>query len=195
MKRICVFCGSRAGNRPEYAGAADRLAELLVQRELELVYGGAKIGLMGALADSVMRRGGIVIGVISQVLKSREVGHSGITELHVVDSMHARKAKMAELSDAFIALPGGLGTWEETLEVLTWGQVGIHDKPCGVLNINGYFAPLLKLLDQAHREGFLREQPHGLLLIDDSPEALLERLARHRPAPLATWGGIAESSA
>ena len=192
MKRICVFCGSSRGKRREYADAADELAELLVKRELELVYGGARVGLMGMIADSVIKRGGVVTGVISHVLEGKELMHLGLTKLYVVESMHARKAKMAQLADAFIALPGGLGTWEETLEILAWGQVGIHEKPCGVLNVNGYFEPLVKLFEQACEEGFVLKQHRGLLLVDDSPGSLLEQLAAYEPPPLGSWMAMHE---
>ena len=155
FQRICVFCGSNLGNRPAYQTAAERLGTLLVERDIELVYGGGNIGLMGVLADTVLRLGGRVTGVIPESLMAREVGHRGLTDLRVVNSMHERKALMSDLSDGFIALPGGFGTLEEFCEVVTWSQLGLQSKPCGLLNIENYYAPLLELFDRAVRQGFL----------------------------------------
>jgi uncharacterized protein (TIGR00730 family) len=178
VTRVCVFCGSSPGARPEYAEAARALARELVRRRLGVVYGGGSVGLMGILADAALAEGGDVIGVIPRGLASRELLHAGLTELRVVESMHERKATMAELADAFVALPGGLGTLEETLEVLTWSQLGIRRKPVALLNVRGYWDALLRLLTHAADEGFVRREYLGLLLTAERPEALLEQLAR-----------------
>jgi hypothetical protein len=177
------------GARPEYRAAAETLGELFVERGIELVYGGGNIGLMGILADSVLARGGRVIGVIPESLMAREVGHLGLTELRVVGSMHERKAVMSDLSGGFIALPGGFGTIEEFCEVVTWSQLGIQSKPCGLLNIENYFAPLLELFDQAVRERFLREENRRLVLDDTDPVRLLETMAVFQPEPVPKWIG------
>lgn len=187
MKRICVFCGSSAGNRPEYREAARQMGEALARRGIGLVYGGGRVGLMGALADGALAAGGEVIGVIPEALLRWEVGHLGLTELRVVDSMHTRKATMAELSDAFIGLPGGFGTLEELCEVLTWAQLGIHPKPCGLLNVAGFFDPLLTLFDHAVSEGFLRSQHRALVLEEVEIEPLLDRLERYTPPVVQKW--------
>jgi hypothetical protein len=185
MKRICVFCGSSAGARAAYADAARLLAAELVQRKLGLVYGGGGVGLMGALADAMLAGGGEVIGVIPGPLAARELAHPGVTEMLVVASMHERKATMAALVDGFIALPGGLGTLEETLEILTWAQLGIHHKPVGVLNVEGYYDGLLRLLTHAVREGFVRPEYFALLLFGDTPAELLDRFAAWQPPAIA----------
>jgi uncharacterized protein (TIGR00730 family) len=179
LKNICVFCGSSSGVHVSYAQAAQAVAKLLCRRSIELIYGGGDVGLMGVLADACLAQGGRVIGVIPQALVDKEVAHSGLTELRVVSSMHERKAIMANLSDAFMALPGGYGTWEELFEMLTWSQLGIHGKPCGLLNVNGYYDPLLELADKAVSEGFLREVNRDLLLSDADPERLLDRLSAY----------------
>ncbi|HEU5320024.1 MAG TPA: TIGR00730 family Rossman fold protein [Methylomirabilota bacterium] len=184
MKRICVFCGSSAGVRPEYAEAAREVAAELVGRGLGLVYGGGAVGLMGVLADAALAAGGEVIGVIPRPLASRELAHAGLTELHVVASMHERKATMARLVDGFVALPGGLGTLEETLEILTWAQLGIHTKPVGVLNVGGYYDGLRRFLRHAVAEGFVRPQYAALLLFAERPAQMLDRLAGWRPPAL-----------
>jgi len=181
MNRVCVFAGSSPGARPEYAAAARALAAELVRRRLGLVYGGGSVGLMGVLADAALSEGGEVIGVIPQGLASRELAHASLTELRVVSSMHERKALMAALVDGFIALPGGLGTFEETLEVLTWSQLGIHRKPVGVLNVAGYFDGLRRMLGHAVAEGFVRREYLALLLFDEQPSSLLDALAAWRP--------------
>jgi uncharacterized protein (TIGR00730 family) len=185
MRRLCIFAGSASGARPEYAAAARALAAELVRRRLGLVYGGGSVGLMGVLADAVLAAGGEVIGVIPQGLASRELAHAGLSELRVVASMHERKATMAALADGFIALPGGLGTLEETLEVLTWSQLGIHRKAVGVLNVAGYFEGLKRLLTHAVDEGFVRPEYLGLLLFAEAPAALLDAVAAWRPPALA----------
>jgi uncharacterized protein (TIGR00730 family) len=185
MRRLCVFAGSASGARPEYAAAARALASELVRRRLGLVYGGGSVGLMGVLADAALAAGGEVIGVIPQGLASRELAHAGLSELRVVGSMHERKATMAALADGFIALPGGLGTLEETLEVLTWSQLGIHRKAVGVLNVAGYFDGLKRFLAHAGDEGFVRPEYLGLLLFAEAPAALLDAVAAWRPPGLA----------
>ena len=181
MKRLCVFCGSSEGARHEYADAARGLAAELVRREIGLVYGGGSVGLMGVLADTALAAGGEVIGVIPGPLASRELAHPGLTELRVVGSMHERKATMASLVDGFVALPGGLGTFEETLEVLTWAQLGIHRKPVGVLNVEGYWDGLLRMLSHAVREGFVRRDYLALLLFAGAPGELLDRFEGWQP--------------
>ncbi len=189
FQRLCVFCGSSTGNRPEYGTAAATLGDILVQRGIELVYGGGNIGLMGILADRVLERGGRVIGVIPESLMAYEVGHRGLTELRVVSSMHQRKALMSDLSDGFVALPGGFGTIEEFCEVVTWSQLGIQSKPCGLLNVERYFDPLLELFDHAVREKFLREENRRLVLDDTDPVRLLEKMAEFKPEPVPKWIG------
>jgi uncharacterized protein (TIGR00730 family) len=186
FRRLCVFAGSAVGSRPEYADAARALAAELGRRRVGLVYGGGGIGLMGVLADAVLAVQGEVIGVIPRPLAAREIAHLGLTELRVVESMHERKATMAELSDGFIALPGGLGTFEETLEILTWSQLGIHRKPVGVLNVAGYYDGLLKLLASAVREGFVKREYIGLLLFADTPADLLDLFDRWTPPTTPT---------
>jgi uncharacterized protein (TIGR00730 family) len=180
MKRICVFCASNLGTRAIHAESARAFGRLLVERGLGLVYGGAKVGLMGALADAVLAGGGEAIGVIPQTLVEREVAHRGLTALHVVPSMHARKQLMHELSDGFVALPGGFGTLEELLETLTWGLLGLHAKPCGVLNVDGFYDPLLVMLDRALDDGLLKREHRRLLLVEVSGAALLDRFAVSR---------------
>jgi len=187
VKRICVFCGSSSGARPEYADAARTLASLLAGRGIGLVYGGGKIGLMGILADAMLAAGGEVIGVIPRALLLKEVGHRGVTELRVVETMHERKALMSELSDGFIALPGGFGTLDEFFEILTWAQLGFHGKPCGLLNVAGYFDDILRALDHAVAERFLRPQHRELVLADTSAAALLLQLAAFAPRHDDKW--------
>jgi uncharacterized protein (TIGR00730 family) len=176
VTRICVFCGSSPGVRPSYARAARDLGGLLARRGIGLVYGGGSEGLMGAVADAALAAGGEVIGVIPRSLVDRELAHARLTQLHVVRSMHERKALMAELSDAFVTLPGGFGTLDETCEMLTWTQLGIQSKPCGILDVEGYFAPLFAFLDSAVEEGFLRPENRALVVEDTEPERLLSRL-------------------
>ena len=184
MKRVCVFCGSSPGARPEYTETAQDLGSLLVERGLGLVFGGADVGLMGRLADAVMSEGGEAIGVIPQALVDREIAHLGLSDLRVVGSLHERKATMAELSDAFIALPGGLGTLEELFEVYTWSQLGLHAKPCALLNVAGYFDALAGFLDHAVAERFVSEHHRETLIVEEHPRALLDRLERFEPAEL-----------
>jgi uncharacterized protein (TIGR00730 family) len=187
MGRICVFSGSSNGRRPAYRTAATLLGQTLVSRGYELVYGGARVGLMGAVADAVLADGGHVIGVIPQALVEREVAHTGLPDLRVVSSMHERKALMSELSDAFIALPGGWGTIEELFEVLTWGQLGLHRKPCGLLNVEGYYDPLMAFLRHGFDEQFVRTAFERMLLVSDSPAALLDAFASFEPPAQAKW--------
>jgi uncharacterized protein (TIGR00730 family) len=187
MKRICVFCGSSAGRRPEYRAAAEEMATELVKRNIGLVYGGGNVGLMGIIADAVLRAGGEAVGVIPENLMAREVGHKGLTNLHVVRSMHERKALMADLSDAFIAMPGGFGTLEEFCEVLTWSQLGLHTKPCGILNILDFYTPLLRMFDHAVEERFLKPENRALVLSRESPADLLEALEAWRPVRVEKW--------
>lgn len=187
MKRICVFAGSSRGAREEYARAAQELARELVAQGYEVVYGGGKVGMMGVLADATLAAGGKVIGVIPETLLAKEVGHGGLTELRVVGSMHERKAMMAELSNGFIALPGGLGTLEEFFEVLTWAQLGLHVKPCGLLNVDGYYDRLLEFLDLTVTERFVKSEHRALVITSTSPVELLERIATYQPPRVEKW--------
>ena len=181
MKRICVFTGSSTGSRAEYLAAARAMGDALVRRQIGLVYGGARIGLMGALADAVLAARGHVTGVIPKALVAREVAHAGLTDLRIVASMHERKALMADLADGFIALPGGWGTMEEFFEVLTWGQLGLHRKPCGLLNVGGFFDGLLSFIDHSIDEGFVRREHRPMVLVSESPDALLDRFGHYAP--------------
>jgi uncharacterized protein (TIGR00730 family) len=185
MRRVCVFCGSSPGARPAYAEATAEVARLLVGEGIGVVYGGGHVGLMGVLADTAMAEGGEVIGVMPQALVDREIAHGRISELRVVGSMHERKALMAELSDAFIALPGGAGTLDELFEVYTWAHLGLHDKPCGLLDVEHYFAGLIDFLDHAVRERFVREEHRAMLMIEQEPRALIERLRDYEPRAVA----------
>jgi uncharacterized protein (TIGR00730 family) len=188
IKRICVFCGSSFGARPAYKEMAERLGELLAERGIGVVFGGGCIGLMGALADAALRKGGEVVGVIPESLVQREIAHKGVTKLHVVETMHQRKALMADLSDAFIALPGGYGTLEELLEAITWSQLGIQRKPCGLLNVEKYWDGLLAALDHAVDEQFVRPENAQLVLVAQTPARMLERLQEWTPpAHIQTW--------
>ncbi|MGE5769759.1 MAG: TIGR00730 family Rossman fold protein [Betaproteobacteria bacterium] len=192
MKRLCVFCGSNAGHDPNYRAEAEKLGRLFAGRGIELVYGAGNIGLMGAVADACLEAGGTVIGVIPEALMGKEVAgrnvdHRALTRLEVVDSMHTRKARMAELSDGFIALPGGFGTFEEFCEILTWGQLGFHVKPMGLLNVNGFYDPLLALFDRAVADGFLRAQNRAMALTANDIETLLEAMANYRAEPVSKW--------
>jgi len=185
VKRLCVFAGSAEGVRAEYAAAARELAHELRARQLGLVYGGGSVGLMGVLADAALAAGVEVIGVIPRPLATKELAHTGLSELRVVASMHERKATMASLVDGFVALPGGLGTFDETLEVLTWAQLSIHQKPVGALNTAGYWEPLRTMLAHAMREGFVRQENFALMQFADTPAALLDSFAAWRPPPTA----------
>jgi uncharacterized protein (TIGR00730 family) len=187
MRRVCVYAGSNLGSDPVYADAAKALAHLLAERGIGLVYGGGHVGLMGVLADAALAAGGVVIGVMPQALVDREIGHRGLTELRIVGSMHDRKALMADLSDAFVAVPGGIGTLEELIEIYTWSQLGIHSKACGVLNVRGYYDALAAFLDHAVEEGFLRPQHRAVLSVAADPGELLDRLDAFEPPTVRKW--------
>ncbi len=187
LTRLCVFCGSSPGARPEYRQAAAALGAALARRSLGLVYGGARVGLMGAVADAALEAGGRVTGVIPRALVGKEIAHPGLSELRVVGSMHERKQLMAELADGFIALPGGMGTLEEFTEILTWAQLGLHRKPCGLLNVRDYFAPYMAMLDHAVAERFVSPAHRAMLLVAGDADALLERFASYRAPSLEKW--------
>jgi len=187
MKRVCVFCGSSPGVRKSYALAATKLAENLVEGGLSIVYGGGNVGLMGTLADAALKAGGEVIGVIPDMLAAKELAHSGLTELRVVGSMHERKAVMTELSDAFIAMPGGYGTFEEFCEILTWTQLGLKRSPCGLLNIEGYYDHLLKLFDHAVAEQFVKPAHRRMVLDDSDPASLVARIKGYSAPVVDKW--------
>jgi uncharacterized protein (TIGR00730 family) len=186
MKRICVNCGSNSGNNPTYLEMAENLGQILAKRNLELVYGGASVGLMCKVADAVIKSGGSAIGVIPKLF-ANEVSHPGLTELHIVDTMHERKAKMFELSDGFIALPGGFGTIEEITELLTWAQLGINMKPCGIINVNGYFDKLLAFFDRGVADGFVKSEHIEMLIIEETPEILLDRFDEYNAPSIRKW--------
>lgn len=190
--RICVFLGSSTGISPRYGEAARDFGALLARRGIGLVYGGGSIGLMGLVADGACAAGGEVIGVIPEALRAREQDHAHLTRLHVVSTMHERKALMAELSDGFIALPGGIGTFEELFEVWTWSQLGYHEKPCGILNINGFYDGLRGFIDHVVDEGFLKVQHREMLLVNDDAEALLDAMLHYIPKPQPHWIGPAD---
>jgi len=177
MRRLCVFCGSSAGARPAYTEAAKAMGRLLAERGIGLVYGGGDVGLMGVVADAALAAGGEVIGVIPRALADKEIAHDGLTELYVVDSMHTRKAMMADLSDGFVAMPGGVGTFEEFFEAVTWTQLGLHQKACGLLNVDGFYSPLEAFIDRAVAEGFIRPAHRGIVVMDSDPGRLLDKLA------------------
>jgi uncharacterized protein (TIGR00730 family) len=190
LKRICVFCGGNAGNRPIYAEMAMALGQELVARELGLVYGGGSVGLMGKLAQSVLDQGGAVFGIIPEHLMTKELMGYPIGELMVVATMHQRKAKMAEMADAFVAMPGGFGTLDELFEIITWRQIGLHNKPIALLNVNGFFGPLIQHLDHCVVEGFIRPQHRDLFFVEDDPVRLLDRLAAYQPSGFASSAGV-----
>jgi hypothetical protein len=192
MKRICVFAGSSSGARGEYRTVARELGRELARRQLGLIYGGARLGLMGALADETLAAQGHVIGVIPEALVAKEVAHNGLSELRVVTSMHERKAMMADLADGFIALPGGWGTVEEFFEVLTWGQLGLHRKPCGLLNVQGYFDRLLSFVDHSIEEGFVRREHGAMICVSSSPGELLDMLSAYEAPSVEKWIDRAE---
>jgi hypothetical protein len=181
LKRICVFAGSNVGTNPEYEQKAIELGKEIISRGFELVYGGSRIGLMGRIADTVLANGGKVIGVMPRNLFRGEMVHTGLTELHEVNNMHERKARMSELADAFIALPGGLGTFEELFEVVSWSQLGIHRKPVGVLNILGYYQPLAEMFERAILAGFMQKTNLGLLIFEEEPDLLLNKMINYTP--------------
>jgi hypothetical protein len=187
MKRICVFCGSSEGDDPRYLEAARQLGAQLAGRGTTLVYGGSSLGIMGAVADAVLQHGGQALGVIPEALAGKEIAHGGLTELFVVESMHARKAMMEDRSDGFIALPGGLGTLEELCEILTWAQLGIHHKPIGLLDVAGYYSAFIDFLDHAVAHDFVSEEHRELLMVETEPDELLNRFATFTPGDRARW--------
>jgi len=189
FKRLCVFCGSSHGANPAYAEAAKTAGNELARRGIGLVYGGGNIGLMGVIADAVLAAGGHVIGVIPEALMAKEVGHRGLPDLRVVKTMHERKALMAELSDGFVALPGGIGTFEEFFEIVTWAQLGLHSKPCALLNVNGFYDPLLHLMDHAIAERFVKPKQRDLVLAEADFSTLLDRMAEHHVPHEPKWIG------
>ena len=193
LASLCVFCGSHPGRLPVYADVARQFGERMAERGIELVYGGGKVGLMGIVADAVLDGGGKVFGVIPEALLRREVGHGGVTELRVVSSMHERKALMAERANGFVALPGGLGTYEELFEVWTWGALGIHPKPCGLLDVAGYYEKLVAALDHAVEEGFVRRRHREMLLVDSDVSRLLDRLEAYEAPRVEQWLEVAET--
>ncbi len=193
LTSLCVYCGSSRGRIDAYAAAARALAQAMVERGIRLVYGGASVGIMGAVADEVLRLGGAAVGVIPEALMRKELAHAGLTELHVTPSMHARKTLMAELADGFVALPGGIGTMEEIFEIWTWGQLGLHRKPCGLLNVAGYYESLIAFLDHAAGEQFVRPDQRRMLVVESIPAILLDRLATYAPPELSKWVGPGET--
>lgn len=187
LERLCVYCASNDGARAEYLEAARTLGTLLAHRGIALVYGGGRVGLMGAMADATLAAGGEVVGVMPHALVQREVAHHGLTALHVVDSMHERKALLAEMADGFVALPGGLGTLEELFETWTWAQLGVHHKPVGLLDVAQYWRPLVTMLEHVEAEGFMRGTPQEWLAIESEPTLLLDRLSQFEPPPVRRW--------
>ncbi len=181
MRRICVFCGSRPGVNPAYRAAAEALGQMLAERSIELVYGGGNVGLMGIVADACLAAGGKAVGGVPRALLEWEGGHEGLTRLEVVDSMHTRKARMAELADGFIALPGGLGTFEELFEILTWAQLGFHNKPVALFNVEDYYLPLVQMMERGVTEGFMKAENRGLLLVEDTLAALMRSMGAYHP--------------
>lgn len=187
MNRLAVFCGSKDGAHPVFREAAGTLGQALAARGIGLVYGGSRVGTMGAVADATLAAQGQAIGVLPHFLQEKELAHPGLTELHLVHSMHERKAKMSELADGFIILPGGPGTMEEFFEVFTWAQLGLHEKPCGVLNIEGYYDPLIALFDTMERQGFLIPEHRAMLIVESNPDRLLERFATYEAPHVKTY--------
>jgi uncharacterized protein (TIGR00730 family) len=187
MKRLCVYCGSSSGGQPDYVRVARQLARSMVNRNIDLVYGGASVGIMGEIANAVLEEGGDVIGIIPKGLFIKEVAHTGITDLREVGSMHERKSLMADLSDGFIALPGGFGTIEEILEIITWSQLGMHRKPCGMLNVCHYYDKLIDFLDHAVSEQFIKTTQRSTILIDECPDALLEKFEAYKAPETTKW--------
>ncbi|ODS33128.1 MAG: hypothetical protein SCARUB_01752 [Candidatus Scalindua rubra] len=187
MKRLCVYCGSNSGGQPDYAIAARQLAHAMISKNYGLVYGGASVGIMGEIADTFLEEGGEVIGIIPKGLFVKEVAHTGLTELREVNSMHERKSLMAELSDGFIALPGGFGTIEEFLEIITWSQLGMHQKPCGLLNVCHYYDKIIEFLNHAVSEHFIKKIHRSMVLIEECPDALLEKFETYKAPEVAKW--------
>lgn len=195
MKSVCVYCGSNPGRQPAYVNAANDLAEALVGRNLQLVYGGARLGIMGALADRVLALGGEVIGVIPEDLRDKEIAHTGLTKLHITKSMHDRKTMMVSLADAFVAMPGGVGTLEELFEVWTWGQLGLHEKPCGLLNVAGYFDSLSEFLAHMVAEEFVKAPHLDMLAVESNASTLLDSFACYQPPDISKWVERTEAEA
>ena len=193
MKRICVYCGSSPGRHPAYLKAAAKLGRRLASRQIALVYGGASVGMMGAVADAVLEAGGEAIGIIPEALAVKEVAHANLSEQHVVHSMHERKSLMAHMSDGFIAMPGGWGTFEEIFEALTWAQLGFHDKPCGLLNVQGYFNSLFTFLEHAIEEQFVKPVYREMLFLEDDSDVLLQRFNGYRAPKVKKWLGPDET--
>jgi uncharacterized protein (TIGR00730 family) len=193
LQRVCVYCASNDGARPEYLAAARALGRAIASRGMCVVYGGGRVGLMGALADAALDAGGEVVGIMPHALVQREVAHHGLTALHVVDSMHERKAMLADMSDAFIAMPGGLGTLEEFFETWTWAQLGVHQKPVGLLDVVGYWQPLVRMLEHATAEGFVRGTPQEWLVMEQDADAMLDRLATFAPPQMRRWLRLGET--
>ena len=193
IKSICVYCGSSPGRDEVYSTAAKALAKSLVERDIKLIYGGASVGIMGMVANSVLQLGGQVVGIIPEALAKKEIAHHGLTQLYITKSMHERKSLMAELSDGFIAMPGGIGTLEELFEVWTWAQLGFHTKPCGLLNVDGYFNSLITFLDQTVIERFVKQDHLSMLLVESAPEPLLNQFAHYVPPVVSKWLGEAET--
>jgi uncharacterized protein (TIGR00730 family) len=187
MKRICVFCGSNGGADPVFLETAGKVGEFLARENVELVFGGGRVGLMGRVADAVLANGGRVIGAIPEALAIKEVAHQGLTEIHIVDSMHERKALMAELADGFIALPGGFGTFEELCEIITWAQLGIHQKPCAVLNVNGFYDHLIAQIDLSVKQNFIRDEHRRLVLVESEIGRLYELMKNYEPPVIEKW--------
>jgi len=193
IQSLCVYCGSSPGRLEAYSIGARTLAKALVDRNIKLVYGGASVGIMGMVADTVLQLGGQAVGVIPEALARKEIAHKNLSELHVTRSMHERKSMMAELSDGFIALPGGIGTLEELFEIWTWAQPGIHDKPCGLLNVEGYFDSLITFLDHAVAEQFVKQEQGSMLIVESTPETLLDRFQGYVPPVVTKWIEKAET--
>jgi len=193
LTSLCVYCGSSSGRIETYANAARELAQAMAERNIRLVFGGGRVGIMGAVADEVLRLGGRAVGVIPESLVRKELAHTGLTELHVTPSMHARKTLMAELADGFVALPGGIGTFEEIFEVWTWAQLGFHGKPCGLLNVAGYYDGLSTFLDHAANEQFVRADQRKMLIVETEPAALLDRFACYTPPTQPKWVGLSKT--
>lgn len=187
IRSVCIYCGSSMGNSSKYAEQAAILAKTLAQNGITIVYGGAKVGIMGVIADTALAKGGKVIGVIPKALVEKEVAHQGLSKIYVVESMHERKALMAELSDGFIAFPGGIGTFEELFEVWTWAQLGFHSKPCGVLNVSSYYDKLLAFICHASSEGFIKPQHKDMLIVTDSADELLSQFESYKPPTVKKW--------
>lgn len=187
LRWVCVFCGSSAGEDPRYLSAMSSLGSALVARGAGLVYGGSRLGLMGRLADTVLGDGGEVVGIIPRALTAREIAHGGLHELVITDSMHERKSQMMARADAFVAAPGGFGTLEEFFEILTWSQLGLHGKPCGLLDVAGYYGPLISLLDRSVREGFVQNAHRAMVIEDADPARLLDRMAGYTPPAVPRW--------